>query len=155
MHLVRWGLQQDGWRCERSALCFLRKASGGVKGLRLYRMDERKIWRACPARDRPRPTTRCRLAKGIPSEDQNEIARSRQAQTTQIALILSLSRRPSHAIMKCMAKDEPKPKPPPEDPIQSALDAVERATGENLADSPEESHRDHTSSDDDTSPPIP
>ncbi|MCH8149028.1 MAG: hypothetical protein IH987_13780 [Planctomycetes bacterium] len=33
-----------------------------------------------------------------------------------------------------MAKEEPKSKPPPEDPIQSALDAVERATGEQLAE---------------------
>lgn len=35
-----------------------------------------------------------------------------------------------------MAKDEPKPKPPSEDPIQAALDAVERATGEKIADDP-------------------
>ena len=33
-----------------------------------------------------------------------------------------------------MAKDEPKPKLEPEDSVQSALDAVERATGEQLAD---------------------
>ena len=33
-----------------------------------------------------------------------------------------------------MAKDEPKPRPPPEDPIQAALDAVERSTDERLAD---------------------
>ena len=33
-----------------------------------------------------------------------------------------------------MAKDEPKAKPLPDDPIQAALDAVERATGEQLAE---------------------
>lgn len=33
-----------------------------------------------------------------------------------------------------MAKDEPKQKPPTDDPIQAALDAVERATGEKIAD---------------------
>ncbi|MCH7993089.1 MAG: hypothetical protein IIB57_01445 [Planctomycetes bacterium] len=35
-----------------------------------------------------------------------------------------------------MAKGEPKPKPKPpfEDPIQAAIDAVERATGEKIAD---------------------